>query len=75
MKLEGVIHVVVESKKKRAVENNVGVLLNSQYKDGNAYEQTPLKSSQSSLERDIGSTQLRKTVFMKHYSDRGKISA
>lgn len=32
-------------------------------------EVTPVKSNQNSLEKDLGSTQLRKTVFKKHYSD------
>lgn len=30
---------------------------------------TPIKSNQNTLEKDLGSTQLRKTVFKKHYSD------
>lgn len=38
--------------------------------------ETPLKSNQNheTSYKDVGSTQLRKTLFQKHYSDRGKPS-
>lgn len=36
-------------------------------------ETTPVKSTEkNSLEKELGSTQLRKTVFKKHYSDKSK---
>lgn len=37
-------------------------------------EVTPIKMMQtSSLDKDLGSTQLRKTVFKKHYADKSKL--
>ena len=33
---------------------------------------TPNKAEKNSLEKDLGSTQLRKTVFKKHYMEKSK---
>jgi len=36
---------------------------------GNEYG-TPLKDTRQPSDRDIGSTQLRKTIFKKHYTEK-----
>lgn len=72
MKLEGSIHVVVESRRKKGVETGLPInmtMTTMPMKEPMPTETTPIKSNQNSLEKDLGSTQLRKTVFKKHYSD------
>lgn len=78
MKLEGSIHVVVESRKKKGNEGNMPLGMSSspmmmKQPTQTNLETTPIKSAEkNSLEKELGSTQLRKTVFKKHYSDKSK---
>lgn len=81
MRLEGSIHVVVESKKKKGGATEPNIALQSMstlgvMKDSiMPMEVTPMKiiNQQSAIEKDLGSTQLRKTVFKKHYADKTKL--
>ena len=74
MKLEGSIHVVVESRKKKGAQTNLQMTMSTspaamRETAIQPADTTPVKSNQNSLQKDLGSTQLRKTVFKKHYSD------
>lgn len=81
MKLEGSIHVVVESKKKKGGPettmplNMMTMSMGPQMKQpvqpntSSNPDLTPIKSNQNTVDKDMGTTQLRKTVFKKHYSD------
>lgn len=69
MKLEGSIHVVSESKNRKGGgggETSHNSLLNNQASQPDYM--TPAKNEKNSVEKDLGTTNLRKTVFKKHYS-------
>lgn len=73
MKIEGSIHVVVESKKKKGVDTNL-VSNQSLMREPTLDHAlvTPTRNEKASFEKDLGTTQLRKTVFKKHYLEKTK---
>lgn len=69
--------MIVESKKKKGGPSdlNHGSLITSLMKEPASQPDTlltPNKAEKNSLEKDLGSTQLRKTVFKKHYMEKSK---
>lgn len=66
MKLEGEIKVTVEGKSRPGNMNNQSMeRMNSIM---NEYSTPQKELNKSTADKDIGSTQLRKTIFKKHYT-------
>lgn len=68
MRLEGELRIVVESKNKKGEMTPAAL-----EKEMAANEITPSPQKDvKTAEKDLGSTQLRKTIFKKHYIDKMK---
>ena len=66
MKLEGEIKITVEGKSRPGNINNQN--LEKEMMLINEFMTPNKEPGKTSAERDIGSTQLRKTIFKKHYT-------
>jgi hypothetical protein len=64
MKLEGEIKITVEGKSRPGNLNNS--IIEKEISHMNEF--TPQKDVGKSADKELGSTQLRKTIFKKHYS-------
>jgi len=67
MKMEGEIKIIVEGKSKSGNQN-----IDKEMAHMNEYSSPTKIGAQSTADKELGSTQLRKTIFKKHYSEKIK---